>query len=224
MDLATGGETGVLFGIANGADIKLLGATNESNTGGSLILVKNNSDIHAVADLRGRRIALPYYTAQHYQLAKALDQAGLAWSDADIVNLNTTDGLSALNTGAVDAFVIWDPNSAVAELQYDASPVVNLSSVLKTYGAYYASAQAVADPGKRAALEDLTRRIVRANRGSTTTRPTGPARWHSSRICRPKPLGAPRIGRTRSLPQSTRPSMARGRTKSTSSAAKLTHG
>jgi sulfonate transport system substrate-binding protein len=35
--------------------------------------------------------------------------------------------------------------------------------VVKTWGAYYASADAVADPGKRAALEDLTRRIVRAN-------------------------------------------------------------
>ena len=63
----------------------------------------------------------------------------------------------------------WTPSSSGTRTQRSRScnttpaRFVNLSSVLKTYGAYYASAQAVADPGKRAALEDLTRRIVRAN-------------------------------------------------------------
>ena len=97
VDLGQGGETGVLSGMANGAQIKALGATDEKN-GGSLIVVKNNSEIKSVADLKGKRVALPYYTAQHYQLAKALDQAGSAWTDVDVVNLNTTDGLSGLNT------------------------------------------------------------------------------------------------------------------------------
>jgi ABC-type nitrate/sulfonate/bicarbonate transport system substrate-binding protein len=56
VDVATGGETGVLFGMANGAQIKMLGATDEKNTGGSLILVKNNSDLRKVADLKGRPV------------------------------------------------------------------------------------------------------------------------------------------------------------------------
>lgn len=163
VDVGQGGETGVLFGIANGAEIKALGATDERSTGGSLIVVKNSSEVRTVADLKGKRVALPYYTAQHYQLAKALDQAGVAWTDVDVVNLNTTDGLSALNTGAVAAFVIWDPNAAVAEVQYDSRALINLRDVIKTYSTLYASASAVNDPGKHAALEDLTRRIVRAN-------------------------------------------------------------
>jgi sulfonate transport system substrate-binding protein len=163
VDVAQGGETGVLFGVANGTKIKILGATDESGEGGSLILVKNSSEIKTVADLKGKRVALPYYTAQHYQLAKALDKAGVAWGDADIVNLNTTDGLSALNTGAVQAFVVWDPNSAVAEVNYESRALQNLKDAVKTYGTFYATEAAVNDPGKRAALEDLTRRVVRAN-------------------------------------------------------------
>jgi sulfonate transport system substrate-binding protein len=153
----------VLFGVANGTKVKVIGATNEQAEGGSLILVKNRSEIETVADLKGKRVALPYYTAQHYQLAKALDKAGLAWGDVDIVNLNTTDGLSALNTGAVAAFVVWDPNSAVAETNYEARALQNLREAVKTYGMLYATEAAVNDPGKKAALEDLTRRVVRAN-------------------------------------------------------------
>jgi sulfonate transport system substrate-binding protein len=162
VDVASGGETGVLFGIAAGAKVRLLGAVQDSNVGGSSILVKNSSNIRTLADLKGRKVALPFYTAQHYQLAKALDSAGVAWKDVDIVNLDTAAGQSAFNSGAVDAFVIWDPNAAVAELRDNAHALVRLSDIQQTYSALYASAGAVDDPAKKAALEDLTRRVVQA--------------------------------------------------------------
>lgn len=98
----------------------------------------------------------------HYPLAVALDREGLAWPDVEVVNLNTTDGLAAFNSGAVDAFVVWDPNAAVVETEHAGRTLQTLGDVINPDSAYYATAEAIEDPATRQAIEDLTRRVVRA--------------------------------------------------------------
>ncbi|URK86343.1 ABC transporter substrate-binding protein (plasmid) [Rhizobium sp. RCAM05350] len=118
VDIAAGGDTGVLFGIANGLKISILAATLERKESGSAILVRGDSPLKTVGELKGRKVALPYFTKQHYQFAKALEVAGVPWDEKLILRLNTTDGLSALVNGQVDAFVVWDPNTAIAQQQH----------------------------------------------------------------------------------------------------------
>ncbi|NEI73881.1 transporter substrate-binding domain-containing protein [Rhizobium lusitanum] len=162
VDIAAGGDTGVLSAIANGVKVTILAATWERKESGSAILVRGDSDLGKVADLKGRKVALPYFTKQHYQFAKALEQAGVPWDPKLILNLNTTDGLSALVNGQVDAFVVWDPNTAIAQQQHGARILQSLSKVIDTAGVLYAPTSSLADPARKAALEDLTRRIIRA--------------------------------------------------------------
>lgn len=162
VDIAQGGETGVLFALGNGSRISILAAWQETRQGGSAILVKNNSPIRTIADLRNRKIALPYYSKQHYQLARALEQAGIPFDRNNVLSLNTTDGLSALVNNQVDAFVVWDPNTAIAQTQHDARILVALKNVVEVPGIVYAPTAAVEDPLRRLALEDMTRRIIRA--------------------------------------------------------------
>ncbi|SHE33424.1 sulfonate transport system substrate-binding protein [Lampropedia hyalina DSM 16112] len=162
VDIAQGGETGVLFAIANGQKIAILGAGLEKNISGSAILVRGDSDIQNVADLKGRKIALPYFTKQHYQLAKALEQAGVPWDSKLILRLNTTDGLSALVNAQVDAFVVWDPNSAIAQIEHGARVIKPLKEAIETASVLYTHPANLEDPKRTAALKDLTRRIVRA--------------------------------------------------------------
>lgn len=162
VDISAGGDTGVLFGLANGLKISIIGAVQERKASGSAILVRGDSDIQSVAQLKGRKIALPYFTKQHYQLAKALEQAGVPWDDKLILRLNTTDGLSALVNGQVDAFVVWDPNTAIAQTRHGARILQPLKEVIDTAGVLYVPSKSLEDPRRAAALKDLTRRIVRA--------------------------------------------------------------
>jgi sulfonate transport system substrate-binding protein len=162
VDIAAGGDTGVLAAIANGVKVTILAATLERKESGSAILVRGDSTLQSVADLKGHKVALPYFTKQHYQFAKALEAAGIAFDDKLILNLNTTDGLSALVNSQVDAFVVWDPNTAIAQQQHGARILQSLSKVIDTAGVLYAPTSSVEDPARKAALEDLTRRIIRA--------------------------------------------------------------
>jgi len=162
VDIAAGGDTGVLAAIANGVKVTILAGTWERKESGSAILVRGDSPLKDVADLKGHKVALPYFTKQHYQFAKALQQAGVAFDNKLILNLNTTDGLSALVNSQVDAFVVWDPNTAIAQQQHGARILKSLSKVIDTAGVLYAPSSSVEDPARKAALEDLTRRIIRA--------------------------------------------------------------
>lgn len=162
VDVASGGETGVLFALANGADITIAAANVQKGEGGYKVLVKEDSPLQDLGDLKGKRVALPFYSKQHYQLAIGLREAGVAWDDVDIVNLTTADGLSALNTGDVDAYVAWDPQAAIAELEHDSRVLFDLAKAKNDPGAVYINSENLDDGVRQGALGDLVGRLDRA--------------------------------------------------------------
>jgi sulfonate transport system substrate-binding protein len=56
----------------------------------------------------------------HYLLVKALEKAGLAYKDVEVVYLPPSDARAAFERGSVDAWAIWDPFLAAAEKQLGA--------------------------------------------------------------------------------------------------------
>ena len=56
-------------------------------------------------------------------LVAATESAGLAWSDFTPVYLAPADAASAFSRGGVDAWSIWDPFFAIAELKQNARPL-----------------------------------------------------------------------------------------------------
>ena len=72
--------------------------------------------VRRLADLKGRRIALQKGSSAHYLVLRAVEKAGLAWSDITPVYLAPADARAAFERGSVDAWGIWDPYYAVAEI------------------------------------------------------------------------------------------------------------
>ena len=64
---------------------------------------------------RARTVALNKGSNVHYLLVKALEEAGLQYSDIKTAFLPPADARAAFEKGAVDAWVIWDPFQAAAE-------------------------------------------------------------------------------------------------------------
>lgn len=82
---------------------------------GEAILVPKASPLRSVADLKGKKVALNKGSNVHYLLVKALEKAGVAYTDIQTVFLAPADARAAFERGAVDAWVIWDPFQAAAE-------------------------------------------------------------------------------------------------------------
>lgn len=121
LDFGLTGDSPPVFAQAAGKDLVYVGVEPPKplSTG---ILVKPNSPLRTLADLKGRRIGLQKGSSSQYVLLRAVDQAGLQWSDINPVYLTPADARAAFERGAIDAWVIWDPFYAATEL--DVAPRV----------------------------------------------------------------------------------------------------
>jgi sulfonate transport system substrate-binding protein len=101
------------------------------------VIVLANSPIKTVADLKGKKVAVLKGAGAHYLLVTALKQAGLKASDIDLRFLEPQDAAVAFNTGAIDAFSIWDPLLGI-QLQGGKSRVIADGLTAKVeYSRYY---------------------------------------------------------------------------------------
>ena len=114
IDYGTTGEAPPIFAQAAGAPLVYVGYEPPAPSG-EAILVPADSPLKTVADLKGKNVALNKGSNVHYLLVKALEKAGVSYSDIKTSFLPPADARAAFEKGAVDAWVIWDPFLAAAE-------------------------------------------------------------------------------------------------------------
>jgi sulfonate transport system substrate-binding protein len=101
LDIGFTGDTPPVFAQAAGKDIWYVGL-EPPKPANSAILVPATSSLHALSDLKGRRVAFQKGSSAHYLVVRALDKAGLQWSDITPLYLTPSDargvGLSSNNS------------------------------------------------------------------------------------------------------------------------------
>ncbi|WP_077000346.1 ABC transporter substrate-binding protein [Variovorax sp. KK3] len=78
------------------------------------VLVAADSPIKTAAGLKGKKIAHQNGTTGTYSLIKYLESAGLRLSDVQAVSLSGADAYTAFAQGSIDAWIHWQPASALA--------------------------------------------------------------------------------------------------------------
>ena len=131
---------------------------------GDQILVHADSPITTVADLRGKRVAVGKGSSAHGHILGQLQKAGLTPADVKLVFLQPADALSAFTSEQADAWAIWDPYTAQAEQQMPVRSIGQAKGVTNGYWFGVASDQALADPKRNTALQDLLVRFEKAAR------------------------------------------------------------
>jgi sulfonate transport system substrate-binding protein len=81
------------------------------------LVVRKDSPIRSIADLKGKKVAATKGTDPYLFLLRALKTAGLKRSDIEHVSLQHADGRAALEQGKVDAWAGLDPHMAASELE-----------------------------------------------------------------------------------------------------------
>jgi sulfonate transport system substrate-binding protein len=138
IDFGNTGEAPPIFAQAAGAPIQYV-AYEPPAPKGEAILVPKDSKLTSVADLKGKKIALNKGSNVHYLLVKALEKAGVKYSEVEPVFLAPADARAAFERGAVDAWVIWDPFQAAAEAATGARPLADGTGIVSNYQFYFSS-------------------------------------------------------------------------------------
>lgn len=115
IELGATGDTPPVFAQAAGKDLLYVGS-EPAKPDSSAVLVPRGSPLRTLADLKDRRVALQKGSSSQYFLLRVLERAGLAWSDIQPQYLPPADARAAFERGAVDAWVVWDPYYAAAEI------------------------------------------------------------------------------------------------------------
>lgn len=84
VDVVYIAEPPVIVGKAAGINVKIAGI---SCTLVQEILVRSNSSIQSVPELKGKKIAVMVGSSSHYGVAKMLEKSGLKLTDAQIINM-----------------------------------------------------------------------------------------------------------------------------------------
>ena len=137
IDFGHAGEAPPIFGQAAGAPF-LYVAHEPPAPKGEAILVPKNSPLKTVADLKGKKVALNKGSNVHYLLVKALEKAGLKYSEVEPIFLAPADARAAFERGSVDAWVIWDPFQAAAEVSIGARTLADATGLASNHQFYLA--------------------------------------------------------------------------------------
>ncbi|WP_158808268.1 aliphatic sulfonate ABC transporter substrate-binding protein [Beijerinckia sp. L45] len=115
LDYGYTGNAPPIFAQAARAPI-LYVAVQPAHGGNVAIVVPQDSSLRSLRDLKGKTVGVAKGSSAHDLLVAALDSVHLSYNDIKPVYLVPADAASAFATGAIDAWSIWDPFLAIAEV------------------------------------------------------------------------------------------------------------
>jgi sulfonate transport system substrate-binding protein len=170
VDVVTNAETQAILRSAARPDIRVILTVAEYDY---RIVARRSAGIGIAADLRGRRIATSLNSSAHFYIVKTLRGVGLSEKDVTVVGMLPNDMPAALARGEIDAVSIWEPAAERSVQALGGDALVIAGPPYRERFNLNTTTAVLADPGKRAAVVDLLRRIIRASR-EISERP-GPA-------------------------------------------------
>lgn len=102
------GSSPLAIATSRGVDLQLIAFSAVIGQAESLI-ARNESGIAGVADLKGKRIAVPVGSTAHFSLMGALQHEGIAETGVTIMNMPPDQIAAAWEQGVIDAAWIWQP-------------------------------------------------------------------------------------------------------------------
>ena len=163
IDLGSVGDVPPITGAAQEYGFKIVAVERslEPTQADENILVPKGSPIQTLAQLRGRKIAVPQGSSAHGLVLNALQSAGLTTKDVQLDFLSPAAGATAFATGKVDAWAIWNPQSAIAVSNGARVLAKGLPPIDQTSSYYVAADATLNNPVKAAALTDVLERLAR---------------------------------------------------------------
>jgi len=123
--------------FAQAAQAKLIYFAQEApSPSAQAIVVRKDSPLQQLSDLKGKKVAVTKAAGSHYLLIAALNKAGLLFSDIEPAYLSPADGRAAFENYKVDAWVTWEPFLTSAQRQLPTRTLA-YGDGLASYKRYY---------------------------------------------------------------------------------------
>src|SRR5512134_2050009 len=126
VQLGEVGSAGIAAAVSRGEPLELFWILDDIGSAEALV-VKNNSGINSIADLKGKKIAMPFNSTTHFHTMVALEQAKVNPADVQILNMRPPEVRAAWQRGDIHATFIWDP--VLAEAKRDGKVILTSGKI-----------------------------------------------------------------------------------------------
>ena len=120
------GSAGIAAAVSRGEPYELFWILDDIGDAEALV-AKNGSGINSVADLKGKKIAMPFNSTTHSHTMVALEQAKVNPADVQILNMRPPEVRAAWQRGDIQATFIWDP--VLAEVKKDGKVIISSGKI-----------------------------------------------------------------------------------------------
>ena len=165
VDTGYAADLPTLAAISGKLPVKLVGALQGSGANDA-ILVRANSPISTVADLKGKTVVVSSARGSiaEYLLAVALQQAGLKYPDVTVQFVLPTAAQAAFNSGQIETWATFDPYQSIGQRAGGRVLVDGQDGRVTGLGFVTAAEASLADPAKKAAITDFLNRLATAEK------------------------------------------------------------
>lgn len=131
IQIGEAGSAPFAAALSQGVPLEIFWILDNINQAEALV-ARNGSGIESIADLKGKKIALPFASTTHFHLLVALEKAGIQPNEVKIINLRPPEALAAWQRGDIDATFIWNP--VLAQVKENGKVLITSGDIAKDTG------------------------------------------------------------------------------------------
>jgi len=146
LDMCNLGSSPMVVGYANGVQASLV-YIYKNIIDSEALVVQNSAKIKTLADLKGKRVGLPFNTSVHFAALAAFKTAGLGVNDVQLINMRADTIPSGWTRREIDASYIWVP--VMPKLVEDGGTIIFKTGDLNNTGLVMFDAFLVRDEFKK---------------------------------------------------------------------------
>ena len=102
------GSSPLAAALSRGVELQLFWILDDINEAEALV-VRNGAGITKPADLKGKKLGVPFVSTTHFHAMYALELWGIKPSELEILNMQPNQIAAAWERGDIDAAFVWDP-------------------------------------------------------------------------------------------------------------------
>lgn len=160
LDFGVMGDFPAFIGRAAGTDYRIVAVASAAPRALAMV-VKKDSPVAGVADLKGKKVATTKAAYGQKLLHLLLEKNGMTTNDIQFIHMSMDDLATALVRGDVDAGVMWDPLLSRMEEAGEIRVIADGTGIYEAYAVLMASGQ-MADKHP-AAVDAVLRAFRRGN-------------------------------------------------------------
>jgi len=126
VQIGEAGSAPIAAAVSRGEPLELFWILDDIGSAEALV-VKKDSGINSVADLKGKKIAMPFNSTTHFHTMVALEQAKVNPADVQILNMRPPEVRAAWQRGDIHATFIWNP--VLAETKKDGKVILTSGKI-----------------------------------------------------------------------------------------------